>query len=373
MRNTFSTRLRRRRRFRQKTLSNAALFLIVLIPIYPVFGSYMQNYTGVIVRWQYDSSTILASYDWSTGEDVSSAEEDSPPETTLIVSEPDIPIILPESPQNTPPPDPKRSLYVVHVVKSGDTLSSIAQKYTIPIATLRTMNNLSSDILSINQKITIPRINGIQYVVKKGDSLSQIAKKYGISDINTILIANDMIWRSSLSIGKKLLLPNPTKDPDKKPVQIVSAKTPDIKKPNISKPSPQKVAPAPVKQDPKTISYGGYTLSLKIPNWCRSFAWWNCTCFVAKYKNVTWRGNAKDWLKNAKKQGIPTGNDPRPGAIIVYYGPGFPPAYGHVGIVMEVNEDDMIIKDMNYRALNEVTTRRESFSNPAIIGYIYVD
>jgi hypothetical protein len=40
---------------------------------------------------------------------------------------------------------------------------------------------------------------------------------------------------------------------------------------------------------------------------------------------------------------------------------------------MAVNDDHMIIKDMNYRALNEVTTRRESFNNPAIIGYIYVD
>ena len=44
-----------------------------------------------------------------------------------------------------------------------------------------------------------------------------------------------------------------------------------------------------------------------------------------------------------------------------------------VGIVMEVGENDMVIKDMNYRALNEVTTRRENFDNPAIIGYIYVD
>lgn len=101
--------------------------------------------------------------------------------------------------------------------------------------------------------------------------------------------------------------------------------------------------------------------------------WGNCTCFVAKYKNVTWHGNAKDWLRNAQKQGVPTGDTPKPGAIIVYHGPGFPPAYGHVGIVMEVNDDGMIIKDMNYRALNEVTTRRETFDNPAIIGYIYVD
>jgi len=40
---------------------------------------------------------------------------------------------------------------------------------------------------------------------------------------------------------------------------------------------------------------------------------------------------------------------------------------------MQVDDDYMIIKDMNYRAINEVTTRRETFNNPAIIGYIYVD
>lgn len=50
MRNKFSTRLRRQKQFRQKTLSNVALFLVALVPIYPAFGSYMQGYTGVVVR-----------------------------------------------------------------------------------------------------------------------------------------------------------------------------------------------------------------------------------------------------------------------------------------------------------------------------------
>lgn len=383
MRNKFSTRLRRQKQFRQKTLSNVALFLVALVPIYPAFGSYMQGYTGVVVRWEYDRSTILASYDWETGESTSDFIQDlidTPPETTLIA--PEAPLPLP--PTNTSPiptevpKDPKRSLYVTHTVVKWDTLWTIAQKYDIPLATLRTMNNLGTDILSIRQKITIPRINGVQYAVQKGDTLSTIAAKYGIKDTNLILLANDMNKGATLSIGRKLLLPNPTKDPTKKPAIAAApkpAQAPTVKPAN----SPQQpVAKAPVvkktpAKDPQTITYGDYTLSLKIGKWCRNFVWWNCTCFVAKYKNVTWRWNAKDWLKNAKKQGIPTGNDPKPGAIIVYHGPGFPPAYGHVGIVMAVNDDHMIIKDMNYRALNEVTTRRETFNNPAIIGYIYVD
>lgn len=379
----FSTHLRRQKHFRQKTLSNLALFLVVLVPIYPVFGSYMQSYTGVVVRGEYDRSTILASYDWETGEGTSDFIQDlvqEAPETTLLEPE-TAPVLTPPQPEVIQPVaepiDPKRWLYVTHTVVRGDTISTIAQKYGIPIATLRSMNNLNSDILSINQKVVIPRINGVQYAIQKWDTLSTIAQKYGIKDINTILIANDMSRNSTLSVGKKLLLPNPTKDPTKKPAPkpVVATKKPASAAP---KPAPRQPAPkaAAVKEavrDQQNIAYGDYSLSLKINKWCRNFVWGNCTCFVAKYKNVSWRGNAKDWIRNAKKQWKSTGNDARPGAIIVYHGPWFPPAYGHVGIVMAVNDDHMIIKDMNYRALNEVTTRRETFNNPAIIGYIYVD
>jgi len=93
----------------------------------------MQNYTGVVVRGEYDRSTILASYDWETGESTSDFIQnllDTPPETTLIAPAPSV------SPQETaplvasePPVDPKRSLYVTHTVSKGDTISTIAQKY----------------------------------------------------------------------------------------------------------------------------------------------------------------------------------------------------------------------------------------------------
>jgi len=156
---------------------------------------------------------------------------DTPPETTLIapeVSNPLPTISVPEE-NRTPVPieaprDPKRSLYVTHTVIKGDTLGTIAQKYDITLATLRTMNNLGTDILSINQKITIPRINGVQYVIQRGDTLSVIASKYGIRDINSILLANDMNRSTTLSVGRKLLLPNPTKDPTKKPVIAAAPK-----------------------------------------------------------------------------------------------------------------------------------------------------
>ncbi len=90
-------------------------------------------------------------------------------------------------------------------------------------------------------------------------------------------------------------------------------------------------------------------------------------------KTVTWRGNAKEWLRNAAKQGVPTGSVPATGAIVVFNGHGYNPYYGHVGIVLEVHDDYIIVKDMNYRALNEVTVRKVLKNEAAIKGYIYVD
>lgn len=290
MRNKFSTRLRRQKQFRQKTLSNVALFLVALVPIYPAFGSYMQGYTGVVVRGEYDRSTILASYDWETGESTSDFIQDlvdTPPQTTLLAPETIPPEPTPSTPTNTAPTlpqveapkDPKRSLYVTHTVSRGDTLGTIAQKYDIPLGTLRTMNNLTTDILSINQKIIIPRINGVQYAIQKGDTLSTIAAKYGIKDVNTILVANDMNKGSTLSIGRKLLLPNPTKDPNKKSAQI-AAKTP-VTPPKTATATKTTPVPAPKTtvakkapaKDPQTITYGDYTLSLKVGKGCRNFVW----------------------------------------------------------------------------------------------------
>lgn len=96
------------------------------------------------------------------------------------------------------------------------------------------------------------------------------------------------------------------------------------------------------------------------------FAWGNCTAYVAQNKNVTWRGNAKQWIGNARAAGVPTGSKPVPGAIIQFSGHGYNTYYGHVGIVADVTDDYVIVKDMNYRRLNEVTIRKVPKDDPAI-------
>ena len=51
---------------------------------------------------------------------------------------------------------PKKPLGKTYTVKSGDTLSKIAQKYHVSIASLKRKNNLKGDMIRIGQKLKIP-------------------------------------------------------------------------------------------------------------------------------------------------------------------------------------------------------------------------
>lgn len=78
-------------------------------------------------------------------------------------------------------------------------------------------------------------------------------------------------------------------------------------------------------------------------------------------------------MRNAKAAGAKTGQKAIPGAIVQFTGRGYNRYYGHVGIVADVTEDHIIVKDMNYRRINEVTIRKIAKNDASIDGYIYVD
>ena len=69
-----------------------------------------------------------------------------------------------------------------YTVKSGDSLYSIAKKFNTTVSELKQKNNLTSNLLQINQVLKIPTSNNSQsevtYTVKSGDSLYSIAKKF---------------------------------------------------------------------------------------------------------------------------------------------------------------------------------------------------
>ncbi len=100
----------------------------------------------------------------------------------------------------------------VYVVKSGDTLSAIAQRNNTSISSICSLNNISSrTTLQIGQKLTL---NGralsnssgtTTYTVKKGDTLSKIAA-HNHTTVNTICQLNNISSRTTLQIGQKLAI-----------------------------------------------------------------------------------------------------------------------------------------------------------------------
>ena len=93
-----------------------------------------------------------------------------------------------------------------YIVKSGDTLYKIANKYGVTIDELKKVNNLTSDLLSIGQILFIPDNKSSKtYIVKSGDTLYKIAKLYGVS-VDEIKRANNLA-NSLLSIGQVLVIP----------------------------------------------------------------------------------------------------------------------------------------------------------------------
>ena len=99
-----------------------------------------------------------------------------------------------------------------YVVKSGDTLWSIAKKYGVSVDELKEKNNLNSNALSINQVLLIPTVleevpeeeTGEYYTVVSGDTLYSIANKYGLT-VDELKSLNNLS-SNLLSVGQRLLV-----------------------------------------------------------------------------------------------------------------------------------------------------------------------
>ena len=94
-----------------------------------------------------------------------------------------------------------------YVVKKGDTLSEIAYDNGITLKSLKEANNLTSDVIQIGDVLIIPSSSSgeINYIVQKGDNLYNIANKYGVS-VNDIK-ANNNLSTNTLQIGQILKIP----------------------------------------------------------------------------------------------------------------------------------------------------------------------
>lgn len=103
-----------------------------------------------------------------------------------------------------------RSEIIEYEVVDGDTLSSIANKFGISQETIKWANDMSSvDTIKPGQKLKILPVSGVAHVVKSGDTLESVAKKYdtgsqGILDFPF----NDVPDDFKLQVGQVLIVPD---------------------------------------------------------------------------------------------------------------------------------------------------------------------
>ena len=100
---------------------------------------------------------------------------------------------------------------ITYIVKKGDSLYKIANEYGTTVAELKRINNLTSDLLTIGQILLVPTsiedsINSQTYVVKSGDTLYSIAKKFNTTVDNLKKINN--LSNNILSVGQVLIVSN---------------------------------------------------------------------------------------------------------------------------------------------------------------------
>lgn len=107
----------------------------------------------------------------------------------------------------TIPESRKRNEAFVYKVESGDSLSSIGNKFKIPTDALEYVNGINENsVLKVGQDLTIPPVAGLIHKVESGDTLSSIAKKYDVP-AQSIADFNYILDISKLALGSELVVP----------------------------------------------------------------------------------------------------------------------------------------------------------------------
>lgn len=203
----------------------------------------------------------------------------------------------------------------VYVVKPGDTIASVAEKFGVTSDSIRWSNDIEGTELPVGRELYIPPVNGIVYLVKAGDTADKLAREYNASKA-AIESFNDAEVLG-LVVGRRIVIPDGTK----------AAATYNVASSYSGGYGAAAWGSAPI------YGYNGY-----------DYGW--CTWYVANKVPVpaNW-GNANTWDNYAAASGWTVSSVPRPGAVAQTDAGGL----GHVGVVEAVSADGTMIKysDMN--------------------------
>jgi len=112
------------------------------------------------------------------------------------------------APTAAPTPVP---IYIIYAVQNGDTVDGLAAQYSVsPESILWNNTDLESpDTLALGQFLRIPLSDGIIYDVRLGDTLSDIADRYGV-DVASItgFAGNHLVSADGIAEHQIIFVPN---------------------------------------------------------------------------------------------------------------------------------------------------------------------
>lgn len=139
---------------------------------------------------------------------------------------------------------PDRDIISTYIVQSGDSISEIADMFSVSPNTIRWANNIApKESIKVGQKLVILPITGVRHKVVKGDTLSSVAKKYK-SDADDIASYNGLESGEKLIVDEYIIIPNGE----------MNIPSEQIKKKTSSSPKPSSVDP----NSPKITVSGSY-------------------------------------------------------------------------------------------------------------------
>ncbi len=123
-------------------------------------------------------------------------------------------LLVPIQKPLTVPPDK-----TVYIVKKGDTLWDIANQYNTDVNTIKELNELTTDLINIGQILIVPLEKTdenrqeleenipiiVRYTVRRDDTLTSIAREYGTNA--DLLRSINNLTTDILRVGQELLVP----------------------------------------------------------------------------------------------------------------------------------------------------------------------
>ena len=102
---------------------------------------------------------------------------------------------------------PTSSQVSVYTVRTGDTLSQIAEMYDVSVNTIIWSNDIEGGVIRPGNILVILPITGIKHTVAKGETLSSVAKKFN-SDATEIAQYNGLDVGAPLAFGVSIIIPH---------------------------------------------------------------------------------------------------------------------------------------------------------------------